>query len=92
MARVISLQIEMLGQICNLKLNSHLSIGEILEHAKTCLTDYKDVQLTECISLIYYAMHKLQDNCGYHGIRLEHIMNLLDLSHRLEKESFLLKK
>jgi hypothetical protein len=87
LARAIDLQIEMLGEVANLKLNSYLTIGDMLTMAKDFLIGYKTIWISDCIRYIEKAKHKLGDNVGSQGVTFEHYLNTIDLETRLIKEA-----
>lgn len=90
LARAIDLQIEMLGEVANLKLNSYLTIGEMLEDAKQCLIGYRRIYVGDCLTHIECAWMKLRDSNNSQGIRTEHVHNLIELQNRITKETKLL--
>jgi len=90
LARAIDLQIEMLGEVADLKLNSYTSIGEMLGDAKDCLIGYRMVYLGDCLTHVERAWMRLRDNKGTQGIRTEHVYNILELQQRITNEAKLL--
>lgn len=90
LARAIDLQIEMLGEIADLKLNSRDTIGEMLTDAKNCLIGYNRIYVGDCLTHVDRAWMKLRDNKGTQGIRTEHIYNILELYQRITNEAKLL--
>lgn len=87
LARAIDLQIEMLGEVANLKLNSYLSIGDMLTSAKDFLIGYKKIEICDCLRYIGMAKRKLSDSVGLQGVTFEHYLNTIDLERRIEKEA-----